>query len=144
MKVNKTDGCWLWQGASTGNGYGVIWDSTRYEGAHRVSYKLNVGPIPNGLEVCHTCDTPLCVRPNHLFLGTCADNVADCFDKGRRVIHRGSAHPNTTLTEADVIAIRHAYAQGNTTHKQLAVEYETSQIAITQIVSRARWGHLDP
>lgn len=85
-KVEKTEGCWLWTAANGGPGkYGQFAIHAHYhEGAHRVSYVLNVGPIPEGMGVLHRCDVPLCVRPDHLFLGTAADNIADMLAKGRR------------------------------------------------------------
>lgn len=75
-------GCWLWTGAETGTGYGAFWAHGERR-AHRVSYRLYKGPIPNGMVVCHRCDTPLCVNPEHLFLGTQRDNMLDASRKGR-------------------------------------------------------------
>jgi hypothetical protein len=83
-KVEKTDGCWLWVASTNKRGYGQI--SRPAEGpalAHRVSWELHFGPIPADLFVCHHCDTPPCVRPAHLFLGTNEDNVRDMLAKGR-------------------------------------------------------------
>jgi hypothetical protein len=82
-KILVGDGCWLWTASTYRNGYGVFrYDNEHY--AHRVLYKLMVGPIPSGASVLHHCDTPSCVRPDHLFLGTQADNIADMDSKGRR------------------------------------------------------------
>jgi hypothetical protein len=84
-KVHKTDGCWLWTGGHS-HGYGNL-ARTKQEGpilAHRYSYELAYGSFPAELHVLHTCDTPRCVRPDHLFLGTHQDNIADMARKGRR------------------------------------------------------------
>lgn len=83
-KVQKTDGCWEWQGGHFTHGYGRAWDGERQVLAHRLAFVLASGAIPDGMHVLHKCDVPLCVNPEHLFLGTHADNMADCGEKGRR------------------------------------------------------------
>lgn len=82
-KVHKTDGCWLWTGGMYATGYGFTGTRKRRLYAHRVAYMLTYGPIPDGMQVCHHCDTPPCVRPDHLFLGNHAENAADRIAKGR-------------------------------------------------------------
>lgn len=82
--VVKTDSCWLWTGDADKDGYGRIGRSGAQIRAHRFSYEIHNGAIPQGMLVCHTCDTPACVRPDHLWLGTAADNNEDMGRKGRR------------------------------------------------------------
>jgi len=83
-KVDKTGDCWLWTGWRNDEGYGYIRDVGRIVRAHRASYELTQGAIPEGMMVLHKCDNPPCVRPDHLRLGTNGDNMIDMYSKGRR------------------------------------------------------------
>ena len=81
-RVVKGPACWTWTGSTDGR-YGEVWFRGRKQKAHRIAWELEAGPIPDGLDVCHTCDNPSCVRPGHLFLGTARDNARDAQRKGR-------------------------------------------------------------
>jgi hypothetical protein len=121
--VTKTDGCWLWRASSRNeNGYGVLGRTGRGTGfvkAHRFSWELHRGPIPVGLLVLHACDVPSCVNPDHLSLGTHADNSADCRRKWRT--KHGDYGFAPTLRTDQVAFIRDAYAAGFSTHRLAAV-----------------------
>lgn len=84
-KVRKSDGCWEWTASRGIRGYGQfrLPRTRQMSGAHRVAYELSVGPIPEGMFVCHHCDNPSCVRPDHLFVGTNSQNILDAVRKGR-------------------------------------------------------------
>lgn len=107
--VDTSGDCWTWK-LSTVGGYGQIAVSAnRAQRAHRFSWELHFGPIPDGLVVCHACDNRLCVRPDHLWLGTQADNLRDMREKGRAArlpVLLGEANHATHLTADDVAAIR--------------------------------------
>ena len=83
QKVNKTDSCWLWTGSLTSRGYGCFGVAGKTTAAHRYSYQIHTGEIPQGLIICHSCDVPSCVNPEHLWAGTYADNMKDMVSKDR-------------------------------------------------------------
>lgn len=95
-------GCWAWIGATGTDGYGVTWDGARYRRAHRLAWAQRHGD-PGSLKVLHRCDVPCCVNPDHLFLGTDADNMADMVAKGRSL--QGERAPGAKFTEELVRAI---------------------------------------
>lgn len=139
--VEKTDDCWLWRG-NTNNGYGNFSvGSYRMQKAHRVSYVIKYGDFDSSLFVCHRCDNPICVRPDHLFLGTHADNMRDMAVKGRHVSpYRGKPElvASAKLTWDKVDRIRES-ARNGMTHAELSTEYGVARAQITRIVSGDRW-----
>lgn len=140
-KFNVTPGCWAWTASRSKSRYleyGQFNDGTGMRGAHRVSYKLYVGQIPAGLQVLHRCDNPVCVNPDHLFLGTNDDNVKDKVAKGRASKMPGDLHPRRKLSSADIIAIR----ADTRIQKAIAADYGVGQTHISAIKSGARWSHL--
>lgn len=144
-KVSKGEGCWEWTAGRHTQGYGMIVIERRNTPAHRVSYELAHGPIPDSLHVLHKCDNPPCVRPDHLFLGTHADNMRDARNKNRLVAHRGSKHGCAKLTEKQIGKIRATYSfrgmNGGWTLKELAAKYGVTFHAIWRIVARKTWQH---
>lgn len=101
-RIRVTPECWQWIGASGGGGYGHMRVSGKVVGAHRVSYELHRGPIPDGLHVLHSCDNPLCVNPAHLRLGTHQDNMADMYSRGRRTAARGLRNGAAKLGDSGI------------------------------------------
>jgi hypothetical protein len=144
-KVNKTESCWLWESQKTRNGYGKFSLGGGYQGAHRVSYMLFVGEIPAGMYVCHRCDTPSCVNPWHLFLGTPKENEADMTAKGRRSrrsVNRGSSHPQSILDEQNVLEIRSLLRAGELSRSDIASRFGVCKGVIDNIKSRKTWRHV--
>lgn len=130
--VNKTDGCWLWTGAFRNFGYGVGKLNGRTERAHRISWTLTNGPIPPGMCVCHRCDNPPCVRPDHLFLGTDADNHADMRQKGRMAT--AAKMPHSKLSDDDILDIRTLHAFG-ASNLDMAKAYGVASSLISRIIT---------
>jgi len=131
--------CWRWTGRCSPGGYGRgYWPGTTY--AHRRAYALAIGPIPAGLDVCHTCDNPPCCNPTHLWPGTARDNLRDAVAKGRltAVFRTGDRATNHKLTWPAVRDIRARHAAGESQHS-LAREHGVSQPAIHCIVHGKTW-----
>lgn len=141
IKVKRTEGCWLWQGVKN-RGYGMISDKGKMRYAHRVSYELAYGQIPDGLDILHNCDNPSCVRPDHLKPGTHTDNMRDMFAKGRRRIMRGVLNGRAKLTWEQVRVIRERYAAGGISLKQLADEHNVNTALVHRIIQGKAWKEL--
>lgn len=141
-KVDKSDDCWVWtanctKGRNGEKRYGLISAGRRGEGmlyAHRVSWELHFGQIPESLRVLHRCDNPQCVRPDHLFVGTQADNMADMVEKGRR--ERFGPAPGvgakSKLTRRQLVGLRRDAETHN--HKEVATKYGVCKSTVRNIV----------
>ena len=150
-KANQTPTCWVWTKATDKDGYGVAWDGKRSGlKAHRFAWELTNGPIPAGLSVLHHCDTPACIRPSHLFLGTSADNNADKAAKQRAPRQRGElcgTHKIDTETVHQIrrlyaSGVKKSYATGNLTQRAIGERFGISQTQVGRIVRGTRWGHI--
>lgn len=138
--VVKSEGCWLWQGGRRGD-YGVFSFLGRSWAAHRLSWELSYGKPPGEYYICHKCDTPLCVNPGHLFMGTLADNMHDKIVKGRNCRMQGSRHGRAKLVESQVVIIRDLVAKG-VPQGAIASVLGLSASTVSSIVRRCRWTHI--
>lgn len=146
--VQKSAECWNWMGAQDGHGYGHLYYHGRMQKAHRIVYQLTYGAIPPKTMVCHHCDNPQCVRPDHLFLGNHTTNALDMASKGRQVFQRrperatrGEQHYCAKLTDGQVQTIRQQHKQG-VSMDVLAQHYGVSKQSIWRIVRRLTWKHI--
>ena len=139
--------CWIWIGGKKNKlGYGTIYvRKGETDEAHRVAYRNMVEPIPDGMCVCHKCDNPSCVNPDHLFLGTHQDNMKDMYRKGRNVPSIGEKNWRAKLTEENIREIWKRYKKhsryGSGTASTLAREFKISLPSIYSVISRG-WKHV--
>ncbi len=157
--------CWDFNGTIKNDGYPRIKVGKRPVSAHRASYYLHKGLIPEGMLVCHKCDNPKCINPLHLFLGTVRDNTIDALNKGRletgakgfkefrkRVTageatlsytgNPGEKNPQSKLTEADVVHIRTLHSAGIETYGTLAERFAVTRTCIAFVCQRRSWNHI--
>lgn len=147
MNVNRRSGCWEWTG-TTRDGYGRMTIGSRTDGsrrsvsAHRMAYELAIGEIPPGMEICHRCDNPRCINPEHLFAGTKRDNAADRDAKGRHFALNGEEHPASKLTKRIVRDARWERAYRGTSFLELARKYGVSKTTMRNAVIGKTWQHV--
>ena len=140
--------CWEWQGTKlkckNGN-YGRLLVSKKLVLAHRYSYSINVGPIPDGLNVCHHCDNPTCVRPSHLFVGSPRDNADDRDNKGRQIPRKGEDFTHSKLIEEDVRFIRKNYIPRHPVFgsRAMARRFGVSSTVVKWVRQGRIWKHVD-
>lgn len=144
VSPEPNSGCWLWTGSLMWKGYGNFNSGGGCERAHRVSWKLFVGPIPQGAILCHRCDTPACVNPDHLYAGTPKQNTRDMMVRGRHKTrpHHGHQNGNSIFTPEQVKRIRDGWALGRTTG-DMAAEYGASRSAIWGVATGRRYKAVD-
>lgn len=128
--------CWEWGGRTNRDGYGQFRNYKIVENSHRFAWRLHNGDIAEFLKICHKCDNRKCCNPNHLFIGTHQDNMADMYAKGRNNQVKGENHPSHKLTDKQVEEIRTRYASGNVRQVDLAKEYNVIQPHISRIILR--------
>lgn len=148
-KVLVGDGCWLWTASRLGGPYGGFWKEGRMHAAQRIAWELEHGEVPDGLSVLHRCDTPACVRPSHLFLGTQMVNMQDKLAKGRHrfvlaapeLQQRGERQWKSKLTAATVRELRARAAAGER-HADIAAALGVRRSTVSKVVKRVAWAHV--
>ncbi len=135
------DDCWLWIGGSTNRGYGIFHVSRQSRRAHRISWEIAYGVIPDGLVVRHkVCNNTLCVNPRHLALGTQKENIQDKFI--HKTCARGETHGLAKLTEESVRKIRKMYKSGSLTKREIARIFGVDPNAIQSVLNGKTWKHV--
>jgi DNA-binding CsgD family transcriptional regulator len=134
LGVDDDSDCWLWGRAKSDSGYGHLLHLGRQRGVHVWMWEAYHGrPVPPGMQVCHSCDVRACLNPNHLWLGSAADNAADMREKRRQA--RGSRHSQALLTEEQVLAIRADHRN----RREVAADYGISPHTVYCIRTRLSW-----
>lgn len=139
QKVVKKIGCWDWNGSCDKNGYAQLYNGSTKAKGHRVSYQIHKGIIPEGMEVCHTCDNPKCTNPDHLWLETKKENNDDKVKKGRSC--KGEDKPNSKLKDEDVREIRKMLGFG-IPKAHISRKYNVTFMTISYISKGKTWRHV--
>ena len=142
-KVEKRgdDECWKWLAYTDSKGYGSFNSGIEVK-AHRFSWRIHFGEIPEGLCVCHHCDNPSCVNPRHLWLGTILENNLDKIKKGRWFGFSGESNPSSKLTELQVKAIRYLYKSGEFSTYDLEKIFPVARVTISRAIKKITWENI--
>jgi len=139
--VEKTDSCWNWSGKTRGR-FRLGGKKDPVVSPYRYAFELLVGEIPKGMLICHKCDNPRCVNPDHLFIGTARDNTKDMYSKGRGVNNRGENCGTSKLTEKDVLEIRELVKWG-VSKPRISTVYSVSTRQVYAVLRRENWSHVN-
>ena len=142
-RVKKSSGCWEWTGYYTPSGYGRMRIENKHRLMHRLSWEMKNGPIPDGMQVCHHCDNPPCVKPSHLFLGTQMDNVKDMIAKGRWRAgdRRGERNACSKLNKDKVVKIK-CLLRRKVNQGTIGKMFGVGSRAISAIKRGKTWNHV--
>ena len=139
-QINEATDCIEWRGSKSPEGYGYIKVNGRTRYVHRTAYEIHKGAIPKHCVVMHQCDNPRCINPDHLVVGSVADNIADKVAKARQA--KGERNGRAKLRARQVAAIRRFHLAGRLTKSQLARKYSVDRACIDRIVSKRTWRHI--
>lgn len=143
-KRDANTGCWLWTASTAGKGYGQfrIPGTRKNIYAHRLSFELFKGALPKGAHIMHSCDTPRCVNPDHLSIGSPLENARDMRDKDRHL--NGERNAKAKLTQEQVLAIKTLLAHSGLSQKTIAGLFGIKQMEVSRIKRGERWAHVAP
>jgi len=140
IDVRNEDDCWNWMRCKDKKGYGIIGLNNKSCRVNRFIYKEIYGSIPEGLLVCHKCNNPSCCNPNHLYVGTHADNMKQMVDDGRS--GKGENNGYVKLTGRDILKIRYLFSTGEYSQRELGEMFGVVQVNISRIVNNKIWKHI--
>lgn len=134
-------GCLFWVGGTNEHGYGVFWNGTRLEKAHRFALRASGVDVPSDADVCHSCDIPCCVNADHLFVGDAQSNVSDMWEKSRATVQRrrGLSQSQAKLTDGKAETIRALWATGRWKQRDIAAEFDVSQRLVWNVIHDLNW-----
>jgi len=145
IRIVPETGCWEWEAKLMQSGYGGFYIDGKTTTAHRAGWILFKGDVPKTIEVCHKCDNPKCVNPDHMFLGTHEENMKDAWRKERfsnRKIQRGEEVGTSKLTNNDVLEIRKLHSGDNKTMGEIAAIFDVTKGTIWKVLSGRSWKHV--